>query len=456
MALMFLAARPARGLRLHGACRDRRRPDDGRLGLPGRAVLPIVVGFGCNVPAVSATRILPNSRQPGARPALLVPLTSCSARLTVYMLLASTLFPTHAGTVVFAMYLVSIAARRRLVGLGLRATLSRDGGAEPLVIDLPPYQRPTAAGYGLSVPPGCGYRFLRDGSRGDHRRHRRRRVAAAVGPCGAGYVRPRDGLEEACTPSCRRAASPLLSPAGFGRWEAVGRPARRVRRQGGRGRRRGAQTYAARRAGFVQEPVPLGTAAPTFSRRSGGPHRGSGRGVHGVPARVHAVPRDARGPAPRARHEVDRLRRRLQLVHRLDCSRCWSSRSGGVLVERVVALPSRRLGPLTAVLRGLRAPGRTRRRGRHPLRPAARHGARLRRPPRADGPAGRRAARHRLPHQRVRLVRVRHRRPGGAVRVTCRRPPGGPMLSHGLRCAAAERSTARRRSAVPPSWPAPR
>lgn len=112
-----------------------------RLGLPGRAFLPLIVGFGCNVPAIAATRILPNARH-RILTALLVPFTSCSARLTVYVLLATTFFPAHAGTVVFAMYLVSIVLVV-LVGLALRTTLWRAVGADPLVIDLPPYQRPT-------------------------------------------------------------------------------------------------------------------------------------------------------------------------------------------------------------------------------------------------------------------------------------------------------------------------
>ncbi|MGO4956057.1 ferrous iron transport protein B [Luteococcus sp. Sow4_B9] len=112
------------------------------LGLPGRAFLPLVVGFGCNVPAISATRILPQVRQ-RILVALLVPFTSCTARLTVYVLVATTFFGTWAGTVVFAMYLVSILM---VVGVGLllRKTLWRTMGAEPLVLDLPPYQVPTA------------------------------------------------------------------------------------------------------------------------------------------------------------------------------------------------------------------------------------------------------------------------------------------------------------------------
>ena len=74
--------------------------------------------------------------------ALLVPFTSCSARLTVYVLVASTFFRAHAGTVVFGMYVISIAVIT-LVGLALKSTLWRTVGREPLVLDLPPYQRPT-------------------------------------------------------------------------------------------------------------------------------------------------------------------------------------------------------------------------------------------------------------------------------------------------------------------------
>lgn len=187
-----------------------------RLGLPGRAFLPIVVGFGCNVPAVAATRILPNARH-RVLTALLVPFTSCSARLTVYVLLATTFFPAHAGTVVFAMYLVSILLVV-LVGLGLRATLWRAVGADPLVIDLPPYQRPTLR-LSLSVTWLRLQGFLRTASG----------IIVAtvvvvwllqsipVGPGSFGDV-PVSGSLYA---ELSQAVSPLLAPAGFGQWEAV-------------------------------------------------------------------------------------------------------------------------------------------------------------------------------------------------------------------------------------------
>ena len=111
------------------------------IGLPGKAFLPLVVGFGCNVPAISATRILSDGRQ-RLLTALLVPFTSCTARLTVFVLLGTVFFGPWAGTVVFAMYVASILL---VVGVGLllRRTLWRTMGAEPLVIDLPPYQVPT-------------------------------------------------------------------------------------------------------------------------------------------------------------------------------------------------------------------------------------------------------------------------------------------------------------------------
>lgn len=111
-----------------------------RLGLDGRAMLPLIVGFGCNVPALSATAVLPHARQ-RLLTGLLVPLTTCTARLAVYLLLAHTFFPGQAGTVVFLMYVVSIAL---VVGWGLiaRKTVLRDVVAGPLVVALPDYQLP--------------------------------------------------------------------------------------------------------------------------------------------------------------------------------------------------------------------------------------------------------------------------------------------------------------------------
>lgn len=112
------------------------------IGLPGRAFIPLIVGFGCNVPAIAATRIL-GRREHRILTALPIPFASCTARLAVYVMLAATFFPGHAGTVVFVMYLTSVLL---IVGVGVlvRRLLWRSFGSEPLVIDLPRYQFPGA------------------------------------------------------------------------------------------------------------------------------------------------------------------------------------------------------------------------------------------------------------------------------------------------------------------------
>ncbi|WP_291383126.1 ferrous iron transporter B [Demequina sp.] len=119
------------------------------LGLDGRAMLPLIVGFGCNVPALSATAVLPHARQ-RLLTGLLVPLTSCTARLAAYLMLAHTFFPSQAGTVVFAMYVGSAVL---VIGWGLiaRRTVLRDVVPEPLIIALPDYQSPHARSLGMSV-----------------------------------------------------------------------------------------------------------------------------------------------------------------------------------------------------------------------------------------------------------------------------------------------------------------
>jgi ferrous iron transport protein B len=119
------------------------------LGLDGRAMLPLIVGFGCNVPALSATAVLPHARQ-RLLTGLLVPLTSCTARLAVYLLLAHTFFPGSAGTVVFGMYVASVAL---VIGGGLiaRHTVMRDLKPEPLIIALPDYQLPHLRTLAISV-----------------------------------------------------------------------------------------------------------------------------------------------------------------------------------------------------------------------------------------------------------------------------------------------------------------
>ncbi len=113
----------------------------GAAGLPGKSFLPMLVGFGCSVPAIYATRTLENQRD-RTLTALLVPFMSCGARLPVYVLFATAFFPGQAGTVVFLMYLLGIGVAVA-IGLILRGTLLPDEGAMPAIMELPPYRSPT-------------------------------------------------------------------------------------------------------------------------------------------------------------------------------------------------------------------------------------------------------------------------------------------------------------------------
>ena len=119
------------------------------LGLDGRAFLPIIVGFGCNLPALAATRTLSDSRQ-RVLTGMLVPFAACSARLSVFLVLAHAFFPKYAGLVVFLMYVASVMVIL-LVGVLLRHAMFRGLEPEPLMLALPAYQCPRALQLARSV-----------------------------------------------------------------------------------------------------------------------------------------------------------------------------------------------------------------------------------------------------------------------------------------------------------------
>ncbi len=115
-----------------------------RIGLQGRSFIPMLLGFGCTVPGILATRTLEQGKTRLAT-ILVLPLMSCGARLTIYMLLIPAFFPKHLYTrVLWLVYVAGIVAAIALARL-LRSTLLR-GENEPLVIELPPYRWPTLRG----------------------------------------------------------------------------------------------------------------------------------------------------------------------------------------------------------------------------------------------------------------------------------------------------------------------
>jgi ferrous iron transport protein B len=223
------------------------------LGLPGRAFMPLVVGFGCNVPAVLGTRVLPNARH-RLLTALLVPFTSCSARLTVYVLVAGVFFPAHAGSVVFAMYVLSILFVV-VMGLALRSTVLRGLVDEPLMIDLPAYHVPV---------PRLVWRSTWTRLRGF--------LSTAGGlivgtvavvwlvqavPLKSGDHFSQVPVERSLYAAGARLASPVFAPAGFGDWH----------------------TTSALMTGFVAKEAIISTWAQTYAAQGQPATAGTGTGT---------------------------------------------------------------------------------------------------------------------------------------------------------------------------------
>ena len=113
------------------------------VGLPGKSFVPMLVGFGCNVPAIMATRTLENRRD-RLMTIMMNPFMSCGARLPVYALFAAAFFPWNGQNLVFGLYLIGIAAAI-FTGLVMKNTIMQ-GEASPFVMELPPYHIPKLKG----------------------------------------------------------------------------------------------------------------------------------------------------------------------------------------------------------------------------------------------------------------------------------------------------------------------
>lgn len=187
------------------------------VGLHGRSFLPMLVGFGCTVPAIYATRTLKDERD-RILTGLLVPFMSCGARLPVYVLFAAVFFPRHAGSVVFAMYLVGILTAV-LLGLLLRRSLFRAGANAPFVMELPPYRLPTARGV-LTHMWSRTSGFVRKAWTIILFMSVLLWGLMAV-PSGRGTVAD-SPLEESLFAAAAGAIAPLFAPLGFDSWEASG------------------------------------------------------------------------------------------------------------------------------------------------------------------------------------------------------------------------------------------
>lgn len=190
-----------------------------KIGLQGKSFLPMMVGFGCTVPAIYATRTLENEKD-RILTGLLVPFMSCGARLPVYVLFAAVFFAQYAGLVVFSMYLLGIVTAI-LLGLILRHTLFKGKEQTALLMELPPYRRPNFKtiwahtwertssfiknAWTLILMTSIVLWFL---------------MAIPAGK-GAGSFAATD-VDDSLFATVSGAISPVFAPLGFGDWEASG------------------------------------------------------------------------------------------------------------------------------------------------------------------------------------------------------------------------------------------
>jgi ferrous iron transport protein B len=111
-----------------------------KIGLHGKSFIPLVMGFGCNVPAIMATRTLDNKKD-RILTMIITPFMSCSARLPVYVLLISAFFPYNQGLVLFSIYIIGITLAILVAMVMKRVVFSKKD--VPFVMELPPYRIPT-------------------------------------------------------------------------------------------------------------------------------------------------------------------------------------------------------------------------------------------------------------------------------------------------------------------------
>lgn len=181
------------------------------LGLQGKSCIPMILGFGCNIPAIMAARTVASERD-RILTILVIPFMSCSARLTIYTLFAGAFFAEYQGWVVFSLYLlgiiIAILVARLLKGLFFRTEDS------PLIMELPPYRMPSLK-FVLSTTWERGSLFLKRAGT---------KIFLAVVfvwllsslPAGVEYA-----SKESLIGQIGSLFAPLFEPAGFGFWQSA-------------------------------------------------------------------------------------------------------------------------------------------------------------------------------------------------------------------------------------------
>ena len=181
------------------------------VGLHGKSFIPMILGFGCAVPGIMATRTLENEKD-RLLTMLIVPFMSCSARLPVYALLVAAFFSAYQGWVIFSLYLLGIMVAIMMAAI-FKKTIFK-GMSAPFVMELPPYRLPTAKGALIHMWER-GALFLKKAGT----------IILALSvviwalsslPVGVEYA-----SQESVTGQIGTVLSPIFAPLGFGQWQAT-------------------------------------------------------------------------------------------------------------------------------------------------------------------------------------------------------------------------------------------
>ncbi len=181
------------------------------LGLQGKTFIPMIVGFGCNVPGIMATRTLDN-RKERMIATLIIPFMSCGARLPIYLVFIAAFFPKHGGIVLFALYTLGI-----IVALVMGKIFSKTmfkGESSDFIMELPPYRMPTARNVLRNMWDNVSEFLRRAGTI----------IFVVISLLWVLSVLPlgvEPYSEQSILGLIGRFIAPLFKPAGFGTWQAA-------------------------------------------------------------------------------------------------------------------------------------------------------------------------------------------------------------------------------------------
>ncbi|MBZ9571365.1 ferrous iron transport protein B [Methanobrevibacter sp. TMH8] len=179
------------------------------VGLHGKSFIPMILGFGCGVPGIMATRTMEHERD-RLLTMMIVPFMSCTARLPVYALFVAAFFTAYQGEVIFSLYLLGIAVAILVAAILKRTTFK--GMTSPFVMELPSYKLPSVKGVLIHTWERC-YGFIRKAGTIILLASVVVWILSSV-PIGVDY-----GTQESVIGQVGTAISPIFAPLGFGEWQ---------------------------------------------------------------------------------------------------------------------------------------------------------------------------------------------------------------------------------------------